>query len=108
MDESSRFPATSITDCSKYEVRNVIRFLSQKGVIPTKIHCRHVQAYGPDVMNRYSNQLDYRKLCDEIQRGLERFHDQMAEGAARTEYDAGTKKLIPRHQKCLELNGIEK
>lgn len=52
MDELSRATATSITEYSKCEVRSVIRFLAQEGVIPTEIHRRLVKAYGPDVMNR--------------------------------------------------------
>jgi hypothetical protein len=52
MGESSRATATSINEYSKCEVRSVIRFLAQEGVIPTEIHRQLVKAYGPDVMNR--------------------------------------------------------
>lgn len=104
MDGSSCATAIFITDCSKYLVRRVIRFLSQKGVIFNKIHCRLFQTYEPDVMNCYSNQFDYRKFCDETQRGSQRFHDQMDKGTDRNGIRRWHKKLIPRHQKCLELN----
>jgi hypothetical protein len=40
MGESSRATATSITEYLKCEVKSVICFLAQEGVIPTKIHRR--------------------------------------------------------------------
>lgn len=52
MGESSRAPATSINEYVNCEVRVVIRFLAHEGVIPSEIHRRLVQAYGPEVINR--------------------------------------------------------
>ncbi|XP_050547292.1 protein GVQW3-like [Daktulosphaira vitifoliae] len=76
MGESSSATATSITEYSKCEVRSVIRFLSQEGIIPTEIHCRLVKAYAPDGMNRQN----VTKWVREFREGRKSVHDEERSG----------------------------
>jgi hypothetical protein len=92
---------------AKCEVHSVIGFLKAKCERPAGIRNQTVAVYG-NVMNRQNAT----KWCHEFSEGRTDVHDEQRSGRpslisdeagqASDFYDSGTRKLVPRLNKCLD------
>ncbi|XP_015376093.1 PREDICTED: putative uncharacterized protein FLJ37770 [Diuraphis noxia] len=86
------------------EVRSVIRFLAQEGVILTEIHRRLVEAYGPDVMNRQN----VTKRVREFREGRMSVHNEERSGRPSFVTDDFIQKVeqFIQEDRCLTLDEL--